>query len=77
MSKAKTLAKAGIENMIVCKMAYRLSALPASLKILVTLSTLITLAILGPTFRNPPAFEKSVNSNTTSPKEALTTKKSN
>lgn len=69
-----------MEKVIVCKIAYRLSAFPANLKILVTLRTLITLAIFGATDKNPPVptdTESSKTSSRTSIIEALTTKKSN
>jgi hypothetical protein len=51
MRSMKTLNKTGIENMIVCIMAWSPSAFPASLRTLVTLRTLMTLASWGPTFR--------------------------
>jgi hypothetical protein len=76
IKRKKTLASAGIEKVIVYKIACRLSALPANLNILVTLKTLMTLAIFGPTLRKPPA-SKFMNSKATSKREALTTKKSN
>lgn len=76
MRRVNTLAKAGIENMMVCKMACRPSAFPASLRILVTLKTLITLAIYGPTLKNPSELP-SIISKMKSMTEADTTKKSN
>ena len=75
-SKKKTFNKDGTENMIVWIIACRFFALPASLTILKTLSTLISLAIVG-------AAEKLClkaggrKSKTTSKTLAETTKKSN
>lgn len=58
ISKANTLNREGKENVIVDIKAYSPSYLPTNLRILVTLSTLKTLANYGPTFKNfkfPPA----------------------
>lgn len=79
INKMKTLARAGIEKVIVERIAYRLFALPANLTILVTLSTLITLAILGRTASTdpPPILSKMGNSSRKSKIDAQTTKKSN
>jgi len=63
---------------MVCRMDCRLLAFPASLRILVTLSTLRILAILGKISRAyPPSIPIHPNSMTKSKREALTTKKSN
>lgn len=76
INKIKTLASAGIENVIVYKMACRLFALPASLSILVTLAILKTLAIFGnierawfPSKSRLPSMKSNM--------DAETTKKSN
>jgi len=73
-----TLESEGMENMIVCKMACRPSALPARRRTLVTLRTLIILASCGPSWSKVGSAPRSSrNTRRISKIEAHTTKKSN
>ena len=78
IKRRMTLFNEGIENIIVSMIAFSPSDLPSSLRTLVTLSTLMILAIYGPTDKKLlPATKSPRNLMKMSKNEAATTKKSN